>query len=125
MDTPSQPPRDRFGPVVDLDRARNDRRLADAHRRLREVVGANRKALCGLFQTGLIYTRQGARLGRDLLLAQQHLLKVRELLARIGELEGPPAEGAERALLHRQVQVLLARTAELTARSDGVLARER
>ncbi|HZZ83855.1 MAG TPA: hypothetical protein VFE30_04905 [Anaeromyxobacteraceae bacterium] len=126
VDTPSQRSRARFaGPVVDLDRARSDRRLLEAHRRLREVLEVNRKALGGLFQSGLIYTRHGARLGRDLLLAQQHLIKVRELLARLGELDGLPAEGAEGALLHRQVQVLLARTAELTARSDGVLARER
>ncbi len=110
---------------MDLDRARDDRRLRDYHLRLREVVEVNRKALCDLFQSGLIYTRHGARLGRDLLLAQQHLIKVRELLARLGELGERPEQGGEGALLCRQVQVLLARTAELTARSQGVLARER
>lgn len=82
----------------------------------------NRRSLGRLFQSGLVFTRQGARLGRDLLLAHQHLLRVSDLLGRIAELpEG--AAGGESSALYDEAQALLARTAELTARSGLVLAR--
>ena len=114
--------------VVDLADARDDRRLRDYQCRLRTVVETNRKALSRLFQSGLIFSRAGARIGRDLLLAHQHLLKVGDLLSRLGEL--PARAGRERRdpdaeALYAQVQALLERTRELSARSDGLLARER
>jgi hypothetical protein len=62
------------------------------------------------------------------LLAHQHLLKVADLLARLGELSARGARNrrdAEAEALYAQVQALLARTSELSARSDGLLARER
>ena len=65
----------------------------------------------------------GQRLGRDLLLAHQHLLKVGDLLARLGE--RPPRRGGDAEALYAEVQGLLARTSELTARSDLLLARQR
>lgn len=108
--------------VVDLAEARELRRLRDFQARCRGVDEVNRKALARLFQSGLIYTRQGARLGRDLLLAHQHLLRVNDLLARIGEL---PGEADEAGPLYTEAQSLLARTTELTARSGLVLARGR
>jgi hypothetical protein len=113
--------------VVDLADARDDRRLRDYQERLRAVVETNRKALARLFQSGLIFTRSGARLGRDLLLAHQHLLKVGDLLARLGELVDGARGGrdGEAEALYGQVRALLARTAELSARSDGLFARER
>ena len=109
-------------PVVDLAQARDARRLRELQARCRAVDEVNRKSLARLFQTGLVYTRQGARLGRDLLLAHQHLLRVSDLLARIAELPDGPADG-EAAALYEEAQALLARTAELTARSGLVLAR--
>jgi hypothetical protein len=114
--------------VVNLAEARDDRRLRDYQARLRLVLETNRKALSRLFQSGLIFSRAGARLGRDLLLAHQHLLKVGDLLSRLGEL---PSRGerqrrdADAEALYGQVQALLNRTSELSARSDGLLARER
>jgi hypothetical protein len=90
--------------------------------RCRAVDEMNRKSLARLFQTGLVYTRQGARLGRDLLLAHQHLLRASDLLARIAELPVPPHDG-EAEPLYDEAQALLTRTAELTARSSVVLAR--
>jgi hypothetical protein len=102
--------------------------LRDYQARLGLVMETNRKALCRLFQSGLLFTRAGARLGRDLLLAHQHLLRVADLLARLGELSAHGARDrrdAEAEALYIQVQALLARTSELSARSDGLLARER
>ena len=110
-------------PVIDLTRARDARRLEEYRDRSRVVLDTNRRALGQLFQSGLIYSRTGARLGRDLLLAHQHLLKVGDLLARLGE--RPPRRGGDAEALYAEVQGLLARTSELTARSDVLLARQR
>jgi hypothetical protein len=110
--------------VVDLDHARDARRLRDFQERCRTVDEVNRRTLAQLFQTGVIFTRQGARLGRDLLLAHQHLLRVSDLLARIDELPARAAR-AESADLYAEAQGLLARTSELAARCGVVLARER
>ncbi len=108
-------------PVIQLARAREVRRLAEYQRRTRQVIDANKRALSRLFQTGVIYSRVGARLGRDLLLAHQHLLKVGDLLARLSEMESPERFDAQS--VYDEVQALLARTTALTARSEGVLAR--
>jgi hypothetical protein len=111
----------RLVPVVDLGRARAARRLHEYQLRSRQVLDANKRALARLFQSGQIYSRVGARLARDLLLAHQHLLKVSDLLARLGEAD--EAERAEAEAVYGEVQALLSRTAALTARSDGFLAR--
>jgi phosphate uptake regulator len=108
--------------VVDLAQARDARRVRELQARCLAVDEVNRKSLARLFQSGLLYTRQGARLGRDLLLAQQHLLRVGDLLAQIAELPDASADG-EAAALYEEARALLARTAELTARSGLVLAR--
>jgi hypothetical protein len=108
--------------VVDLAQARDARRLRDIQARCAAVDEVNRKSLGRLFQSGLVYTRQGARLGRDLLLAHQHLLRVFDLLARIAELPEDAGAG-EATTLYDEAQALLARTTELTARSGLVLAR--
>ena len=109
---------------MDLARARETRRLRDFAERCRTVDDLNRRALARLFQGGMIFTRAGARLGRDLLLAHQHLLRVSDLLARIEELPDPVA-GGDSADLYVEAQGLLARTSELAARCGLVLARER
>ena len=113
--------------VVELADARDDRRLRDHQRRLGAVIETNRRSLARMFRSGLIFTRAGARLGRDLLLAHQHLLKVGDLLARLEDLAAQGALGrrdVEAEALYAQVQALLTRTAELSARSDVLLARE-
>ena len=109
-------------PVVDLARARDARKVRELAARCRAVDELNRKSIARLFQTGLVFTRVGARLGRDLLLAHQHLLRASDLLARIAELPASAASG-EAGALYDEAQALLARTAELTSRSGGVLAR--
>jgi hypothetical protein len=109
--------------IVDLAQAREQRRLREYQERCRAVDEVNRRALARLFQSGHIFTRQGARLGRDLLLAQQHILRVSDLLARIGEL--PAALAGDAGGLYDEAQQLLARTTELAQRCGVVLARGR
>ncbi len=108
-------------PVIELARARDARRLVEMQRRTRQVIDANKGALSRLFQSGVIYSRVGSRLARDLLLAHQHLLKVGDLLTRLSEMDAPERFDAES--VYDEVQALLSRTTALTARSDGVLAR--
>ncbi len=114
--------------VVDLSDARDDRRFREYQARLDGVLEANRTALGRLFQSGVIFTRAGARLGRDLLLARQHLMRVMDLLARLEHLDGADrasgSDGGAEAL-YAEVRALLVRTSELCARSEGLLARER
>ncbi len=88
------------------------------------MLDTNRRALAQLFQTGLIYSRTGARLGRDLLLAHQHLLRVGDLLIRIGELAGPTAL-ADAEGFYAEARDLLERTTKLTSRTGLVFARGR
>ena len=108
--------------VVDLADVRDGRRRRELQLRLRATVERNKRAIAKLFQSGAVYTRSGARLGRELLLAHQHLLKVGDLLARIEE--GGGGDEAEVGALERQVVAVLERTRELYARSDGLLARD-
>ncbi len=107
-------------PVIQLARVRDARRLVDMLRRTRQVIDVNKGALARLFQSGAIYSRVGSRLARELLLAHQQLLKVADLLARLSESE---SERFDARSVCEEVQALLSRTAVLTARSDGVLAR--
>lgn len=110
--------------VVDLSTAREARRLLEFQGRCRAVDDLNRKALARLFQSGLVYTRQGARLGRDLLLAHQHMLRVSDLMVRVGELAGPSA-ARDAEPLYEEARDLLAKTTRLTSRTGLVFARGR
>jgi hypothetical protein len=109
-------------PVIDLARVREERRLEEYQCRTRQVLEANKRALARLFQSGVIYSRAGSRLARDLLLAHQHLLKVGELLARLGEMDSPERFDAD--AVYGEVHALLSRNTALCARSDGILARK-
>ena len=108
--------------VVDLAEAREAFRLREFRARCRTVDEVNRKALAQLFQSGLIYTRRGARLGRDLLLAHQHLLRIADVLDRLGDVPEAPDRG-EAADVYVEAQALLARTSELAVRCGDVIAR--
>lgn len=106
-------------PVVDLREARLARRLKTYRARLDKVLGSNRRAVGKLYVTGLLFTKDGTRAGRDLLLAHQHLLKVLTLLDRLGH-QGdvpPPRTPSEVEAVFAELDLLLERTAELTTRT--------
>ena len=73
--------------MVDLARERERRRLREYRERAQALLEANQKALGRLFTTGTLYTRHGARAGRELLATYQHLLKVSEVLQRLSDLD--------------------------------------
>jgi hypothetical protein len=115
--------------VIDLASERGRRRIGEYESKILSVLDANRRALSRLFATGLLFTRQGSRAGRDLLLAHQHLLKVVDLLGQLGdwgemvcaELREPP-KGAEIEALYEELDALLERTNQLTSRTGDYLA---
>ncbi len=111
--------------MVDLARARDARRLREFEDRCRTVDELNRRSLARLFQSGLIFTRQGSRLGRDLLLAHQLLLRVSELLFRIGQAAQDAGADRDADAMYDEAHELLQRTTKLTARTGLVLARGR
>ena len=108
-------------PVIELDRVRDARRIVDGQGRAERAIQSNRRALSRLFNSGLVYSRAGARLARDLLLVHQQLLRASELLARLAEMPAGGRPDADGVLA--DFDELLARTDALTARSEGVLAR--
>jgi hypothetical protein len=113
--------------VVDLAMAREEREIRDSRFRVHKVVESNRRALSRLFESGLVFTRAGARACRDLLLAHLYLLKVQDLFARIDALEAEAGKkkrpSREAVKMYLELQGLLEKTSQLTARGDGLLAR--
>jgi hypothetical protein len=109
--------------VVDLAEARHSRRLSTYRARLERVLKANRRALEKLFATGALFTRQGTRAGRDLLLAHEHLLRVLVLLDRLGHEGDIPAPRREEAVakVFGELDTLLQRTGELGAHTASLL----
>ena len=110
--------------VVNLAQVRQERRSDTAERRVRAVLDENRAALTRLFSSGLIFTQQGSRAGRELLSAHQALLRVADLFARLRE-DGREDDAqlklrAEEAFA--QLDEQLKRSSELTARTGDFLS---
>ncbi len=108
--------------VVNLTEARLSRRLTGYRERLGKVVGANKRAIGRLYTSGLLFTKDGSRAGRDLLLAHQHLLRVVTLLDRLSH-EGDipaPRKQTEVDSIFVELDLLLQRTSDLTERTSQV-----
>lgn len=113
--------------VVNLAEVRAVRRLSLYHARIRRVLESNRRAIGRLYTSGALFTPQGIRAGRDLLLAHQHLLRVVTLLERLTEAGDvpPPRHPAQIHGLFAELDQLLARTQALTHRTGEYLERLR
>ena len=109
--------------LVSLAEVRQARRLQTYRLRLDRVLKGNRRALERLFASGTLFTRQGARAGRDLLLAHEHLLKVLTLLDRLEHQGDVPAPRAAEAVdrVFEELDTLLRRTTELGAHTASLL----
>lgn len=113
--------------VIPLADVRAQRRLRAYHQKIADVLESNRAAIGRLYTSGALFSRQGARAGRDLLLAHQHLLKVLRLLQRLSNAGEVPAprRPAEIDAVYRELDALLDRTTELTSRTGNYLAKLR
>jgi hypothetical protein len=111
--------------VVHLSVIRAQNRLLSYQHAIGAVLQANRRTFSRLHDSGALFSREGARAGRDLLLAHQHLLRVVALLQRLSarvHLSGRAAlAGLEGA--HRELDRLLDRSSALAERTGTHLGR--
>jgi hypothetical protein len=110
--------------VVNLALAREERRRQGYQGTLSRILASNRCALERLFASGALFSTEGARVGRDLLRAHEHLLEVAALLEHLAD-EGvlPAPRGAERTeAVYARLDTLLVRTSTLTRRTSNYLA---
>jgi len=121
---PRRPPR-KSAEIVDLSQVRKRLRLVSYQDRIARGLEANRDALSHLFNTGALFSTEGTRAGRDLLLAHQHLLKVVSLINALSDRGEVPAPNRDEDIErhYEQLDVLLARTHALTHRTGEYLAR--
>jgi hypothetical protein len=113
--------------VIDLAEVRARRRVAAYQHKIARVLESNRRAISRLFSTGALFTRQGIRVGRDLLLAHQHMLRVVSLVHRLTSAADLPApkKATDTEALFRELDDLLERTSVLTHRTGDYLAKLR
>lgn len=106
---------------------REHQRALGLRRRLSPVLDENRKAIVRLYSTGAIFTREGASAGRELLLAQQNLLKARSLLERLTSQGDVPAPRSQEQLeaVYMELEQLIDKSTKLTERTGQFLARLR
>ncbi len=112
---------------MNLEEVRAQRRLGGYQDKIAQVLDSNRRAIGRLHSTGALFSRQGARAGRDLLLAHQHLLRVVSLLNRLSDVGEVPAprKPIEVDAVYQELDQLLGRTSELTSKTGHYLARLR
>ncbi|MBX5483356.1 MAG: hypothetical protein IRZ16_16165 [Myxococcaceae bacterium] len=114
---PSSKPR--IAEVVDLAKIRANTRLVACRKRIARAQETNKRALTRLFNAGLLFTKEGTRIGRDLLLAYQQLLRVEALLVRLSDANAPAskANAGKLAATFRELEAVLERTSALTHRT--------
>jgi hypothetical protein len=91
--------------------------------RLTQVLADNKRAVGRLYSTGMMFSKEGTRAARDLLLAHQHLLRVVTLLDRLAHEGDVPApltnEGMDE--VYAELENLFARTDELRQKTQDLL----
>ncbi len=111
------PTKRRSAVVVDLGQFREQLQRANCRQRIEETLSLHRDALRGVFESGLVYTRRGSRVARELLQSQQMLMRAKDLLAREARL--PVCGEAVLQKLRQDVDELLER-ASATAKRHKV-----
>jgi len=87
------------------------------------VLASNRRAFGRLHASGALFSPEGARAGRDLLLAHQNLLRVVALLQRLTAAAGTGGALARSRRAYRELDRLLEHTSALTERTEVSLGR--
>jgi hypothetical protein len=106
--------------VIELNAARERRRLICYRERAQAVLAQNRDALDRLFESGLVFTRHGSRVGRDLLQAHQHLLRVVDMATRDPKHPHGPRVVEVGEALFREIEALLEKTNVIARRNQAM-----
>jgi hypothetical protein len=109
--------------VVSLAEVREKSRHEEYQERLSQILNDNKRAIGRLYSSGALFTKEGTRAGRDLLLAHQHLLKVVVLLDRLGHQGDVPAPMTAEGMgeVYAELDTLFSRTDELRQRTQELL----
>jgi hypothetical protein len=109
--------------VVDLSGVRARLRLTSYQGKVSRALDGNERALRSLYVGGVLFTRSGTRVGRDLLLARQYLLRVASLLRRLADEGEVPAPRLPKQIdaVYAEVNTLLERGAQLVERAAPFL----
>lgn len=107
--------------VVDLETARGARRLRELGDRCDALDECTRRIVSRLFQGGTIFTRHGARLGRELLLSHQQLLRAAALIGQAAECDASAPEECD--ALYREAAALVERSTLTVARCETACGR--
>lgn len=110
------------GKVLELRQARDRRQLRAWRARVQGVQNSNKRALGRLFVSGAIYSRRGARAGREMLGTHQKLLELNTLIGRLGDLFDDEDTAAEEVReLVDEIETLYLKTRDEVARSDSLV----
>lgn len=104
--------------VISLGLERDMRKLRANREQLYAVLNNHRQALTRLFETGVIFHRQGVKAGRDLLLAHELLHRVLDMLDELGN---DDLKGEEKTKIMLRVQRDLNRASLITTRTGEKL----
>jgi hypothetical protein len=109
--------------VVNLADVRARSRHEDYQERLTQILADNKRAVGRLYSTGMMFSKEGTRAARDLLLAHQHLLRVVTLLDRLAHQGDVPAPLTDSGMdeVYAELDNLFARTDELRQKTQELL----
>lgn len=115
----------RYNNVVDFEEIRARLRLLAYQTKVANVLANNREAINRLHSSGAMFSFHGAKAARDLLLAQQHLLRVVTLLNRLSSRGAAPNARMESHVdaVFLELDALLARSNRITHRTGTYLTR--
>jgi hypothetical protein len=116
---PGPPP---SAPVIALDTVRARQRLVRYREHAEAVLAQNRDALERLFETGLVFTRHGTQVGRELLQAHRHLLRVCDMISRgagKAPLRSPRPKKVGESLVD-EIESLLKKTSDIARRNKSL-----
>lgn len=111
--------------VVNLETVREARRMATYRVHAERILEANRLEFSRLHDSGALFSTRGAKVGRQLLLARQNVLKIIALLEELSGEGALPAPRSEERIeaVYSELDALLDRTAALTQKTQPLLER--
>lgn len=120
MTVPVNPPEadEQDANVVDLAVAREHRRFLRYRQRAEHVLAENRAALQRLFDSGVVFTRHGSRVARDLLQAHQNLMRAVDISSR--ESEADESDIGSPETLFQEIEALLEKASVICQRNSAL-----